>query len=1303
MKNINTKLRTVFNSFVLVSLLSSNTMLSADDTEVFYSVNVSKPNLLFVLDMSGSMNEPIEAGSNSTSKHELIREVNHSLNDGFQKWDNRTSTGGGTSKLGGGWGDYTWSLKFTPSNMNAVRFDNLGIPKNSRITEAYIQFTATGSNDNGKETDIDIYVEDSSNADYFYFNNYRYGNAKTIIGNHRTLYESVKWKDVPRWKKREKKRDQRTPNLKENIQRIIDKSNWQPDNGIAFLFDTVKGKRLAKSFDWSGTQPSPPEIHIKYETEETVSTTRLNVMKSAFRKVLSTAPSNVNVGLMKYSSQDADSIYESENKRHHYVSGITTPIMDINSFATEITAGYDNRDNLINPDARATVRSYLPDVVNSWVGYGGTPIVDALYEAALYFRGDKMHYGKTLNNTTSTNTRAGYLVGDVEVAYASGSHPSTYVGGAEINTDITSSGRSSITDKNYISPIKSSCQANYIVLMSDGYPSYYTQASWGSDKGPFAHAYAGENGNPAMSQSNLVHDFTQAMSGVSCAVDPEGFNAGTCGAELTSFLANHDQSPFAEVQTIKTFTVGFGDGLDEETVEYLKGLATYEGKSPSYYDARDEETLISSFRRILTEVSKPSGTLASPGYSVNIKNGLAHEKDIYIPVFDRKNSSVWSGNLKKFQIVDNGDGQRRIQGSNDKDAVDDLGSFTSDAHDYWSNSSTIEGSDGKDVLKGGVASLINSPDERKLYSNIKNDDLTDSKNKISSDNKEFIEELKKVTNADKDERKRMADFIRGWKNGDKDEGARKHMGDMLHSEPLIITYEKGDGNGNDKEQYLFAATNEGYLHVFDTKTGEEKFAFMPKELLKNIDPQFKEAGVAKDHKYGVDGQLSYWQNDDHVYVYFGLRRGGRSYYALDVTDLDKPKLMWSKTGGSGDLKNLGESWSKPYLARVRTTNGNDKEVVIVSGGYDSIEDRDDQEASEPVDAKQGNDIFIFDAVSGERVWSLRKNMDSRQIVNSIPGGVRALDTNQNGAVDRMYFGDTGGHIWRLDLSEVLGSSGARDSTSKLVKLASLGGADEQARKFYNEPDISVMKHDGKTVYAVTIGSGFRAHPMDKTIEDRFFVVRDDSPYKTLVTSGEDKNFQTITKGDLATIEMTETSSGVTLTHAKFNEANKGWTLKMPKAGEKILASSIVVDGTVIFTALVPEALTSGTGIDACAAPATYGRMYAIDIETGEAALDLDKSNNTDDSNLSESENKVINDNDFVTEAITKVIPDKIRQIFNTPSIIEEKDDEGNVINTECEHDVDLRSGKRNLQVDSYDACRLESIYWNDPQRDDLQN
>jgi Tfp pilus tip-associated adhesin PilY1 len=794
---------------------------------------------------------------------------------------------------------------------------------------------------------------------------------------------------------------------------------------------------------------------------------------------------------------------------------------------------------------------------------------------------------------------------------------------------------------------------------------------------------------------------------------------GTCGREITQYLATNDQMPDAgrggntgvkEKQTVKTFTIGFGQGLEDGAEEYLRSLATVDGQG--YYTADNKEELKNAFQKIFDTVAKAKGSLSSPGYSVNVKSGLEHEDDIYIPVFDRKNTSRWSGNLKKFKLV-NDNGKRKIRGKNNKDAVDELGGFTKESKDYWSKNSQP---DGLDIQKGGAAELID-PVNRVVYTSVgcSNDcDLTANKLELANNAIDSsvlgINDLGLSDSAKAARRERLINFARGWEEGFYDANAtpkgikRHYMGDMLHSEPLVITYKK-DGHANGKKQYIFAGTNEGYLHAFDTADGKEKFAFMPAELLKNQDALLKNEGTYRDHKYGVDGVMSYWHDDknnnrevdtgESVYLYFGLRRGGRSYYALDITDMDSPKLLWSVTGdkdittSSSPWASLGQTWSAPYLARVGLSDGSKKEVVIFTGGYDPAEDRDKaggrnelDSSTKTVETKMGNNIFIVDAKEGTLLWSLRESMgDTTSLKHSLPGGFRMLDVNRNGLVDRLYFADTGGHVWRLDLSESLSKTG--DNKSVLTEFANLAGSGVEARKFYNEPDVAMMKPDGKTIFAVSIGSGFRAHPNDKVIQDKMFVLRDVSPYEPLPES-----FTTITKDELASVSISSVNDVISLTHSGFGDEDKdkGWFLSLPD-GEKVLAQAITFDGVITFTTMVPQILTQG--VDPCKAPKAFGRLYALNILTGESVIDLD-------------EDDAVNDDDAYIDVVKGEIPGKPQIIFNkfTKKVVSTDADTGEVTKTSCSHPVDIRVGKKRSQVTGYDACRLESVYWNDPQPND---
>jgi len=184
----------------------------------------------------------------------------------------------------------------------------------------------------------------------------------------------------------------------------------------------------------------------------------------------------------------------------------------------------------------------------------------------------------------------------------------------------------------------------------------------------------------------------------------------------------------------------------------------------------------------------------------------------------------------------------------------------------------------------------------------------------------------------------------------------------------------------------------------------------------------------------------------------------------------------------------------------------------------------------------GDDIFIVDAETGNLLWNMRDDAEhGSNVSHAIPGGVRILDVNRNGFLDRMYFADTGGNVWRLDLDETLGSE------SILTKLASLGGGGANARKFYNEPDVAKLRYGGKTKYTISLGSGLRPHPLNTVIKDKMFILVDESPFTAV-----SEDYSVITLGNLSSI----TQSGGKVT------SEKGWYFGFSDAGEKVLSSSI---------------------------------------------------------------------------------------------------------------------------------------------------
>lgn len=1370
----------------------------ADDTEIYFSSAISRvnPNVLFVLDVSGSMDQNVDgSGGDKIEVHTLSRTIS-SGNDDAEEYKNNGRMYRGSS-------DLELTKEGSAQQYIGLRFRDISIPKGSKINSAYIQFQ-TDEVSEGNTGNLLIKGEKRTNASSF-------GSSDKNISDRRKTSHYVSWAP-PTWGiVGERGAKQRTPNLNNIVNEITTQSNWEANNSIVFIIEKHNNgdtRRTAESYN--GSHSGAPELIIEYEGTA-ADKNRLQVMQSALKTVLDNAPTHLNVGLMNYGE-----IEKSDDKL-----GIKFPIKNIEDLAYPIVSdalsldGSSNiewwRSNIPEPTDSVVVRTYLSQITDwfwkdNWYDekyenrgvedmehIGTTPIVDALYEAALYFRGEQLGWGQgesgaswdsgraashpstydgdtiewndAVCNDTWTKTKSGRKIKFNENEYSwmrcpsNASNPSgigTYANcaGTEVCSNYQScsnwvsghcnsysdpdeSGNRYCTNytngycnggtttklrckyqvcdggysatPDYISPIEQSCQRNFIVLLSDGKPQYSRRWDRKGDrdgtnsKGPTYWKLADDEwaGLADKTDGAIAFDHTSCADNLS----PFGYASGACGAELTKFLSEQDQSPMEGLQAIDTYAIGFGLGSEVNASLYLQSLVT---TTDGYFEANDEDKLATAFGNILSIVGATTSAYASPGYTVNMKNTTENDEFIYIPVFDKRLAPTWSGNLKKFKLVSSTDAQgrglRKIQGKNNVDAVDNLGAFTEEAIDYWSTTDN-DNPDGYFVTKGGVASLL-TPATRKLYSNLACASypcaLTSTLNHIKEANTENDKPITNTvlaiaTNNTANDRKNLIKFIRGY---DADGASRQHMGDVLHSMPIIQTYKKGDNAGAGKEQYIFTATNEGYLHVFDTATGQEKFAFMPKELFKNIEIQYLDNDTG-GHRYGIDGQLSLWHDDtDHndevngeekVYLYIGLRRGGRSYYALDVTNINEPLLTWKIDGTTdADFSNLGYTWSKPYLGGIRqeTTDPSDNntikkitKVMIFTGGYDNNQDNEEQTTAN-VTANYGNDIFIVNAKTGNRIWSLKSSgiEGAENLEHSLPGGLRLLDLNHNGAIDRLYFADTGGNIWRLELNEELNETDS-NNRSKLIKLASFGGTDTNARKFYNEPDISMFKHKGRSVLALSIGSGYRAHPMNKDITDYFFTLLDRSTFERIDTD----TFSTIqlTSSDMAKVTLSVNEEGAkSLNYGALDETDllsidkRGWYLDFSSNGEKVLADAITVDGVISFTTFVPQSIPNDAVVDLCTVPATQGRLYSMNLLTAKPAYDL---------NWDGGEPTV--DDIFVAVSADE-IPGAPQRVFNSFECSAGT----------CKHAVDIRVGKKLLQASSYDRRYLEPVYWTDPNK-----
>jgi type IV pilus assembly protein PilY1 len=145
------------------------------------------------------------------------------------------------------------------------------------------------------------------------------------------------------------------------------------------------------------------------------------------------------------------------------------------------------------------------------------------------------------------------------------------------------------------------------------------------------------------------------------------------------------------------------------------------------------------------------------------------------------------------------------------------------------------------------------------------------------------------------------------------------MGDPLHSQPAAIIY---GGSADSPDIVVFVGTNDGYSARHRWQHWRGAVVVRAERTAERHEPPVLRSATSNFKHYGIDGSIVPVVNDknnngeiepgdgDFVYILFGMRRGGDSFYALDVTNKNAPVLKWV-----ANYPEFGQSWSTPVPVR----------------------------------------------------------------------------------------------------------------------------------------------------------------------------------------------------------------------------------------------------------------------------------------------------------------------------------------------------------------------------------------------------
>ncbi|MDR2452544.1 MAG: hypothetical protein LBE85_12460, partial [Candidatus Accumulibacter sp.] len=414
---------------------------------------------------------------------------------------------------------------------------------------------------------------------------------------------------------------------------------------------------------------------------------------------------------------------------------------------------------------------------------------------------------------------------------------------------------------------------------------------------------------------------------------------------------------------------------------------------------------------------------------------------------------------------------------------------------------------------------------------------------------------------------------------------------MLYTDKGYSTYRTAKAS---RRAQVYVGANDGMLHAFDATTGEETWAYVPSFVIPGL-YRLADKNYASLHRFYVDGTpvagdvcfgAGCSLNDSgsanwRTLLVGGLNRGGRGYYALDVTDPDNPEALWEFA-----RDDLGYSYGNPLITKLASG----KWVVLLTSGYNNVS---------PGDGK--GHLFVLDAETG----ALLSDIVTSAGGTGAPSGLAkimgwARDALYNNTVRQVYGGDLLGNVWRFDPSHP-------DTGAHL--LATLKDGSGNAQPITSTPEITLAPVVGKEWVLLFVGTGQLLGSSDLETDgvQSFYAIKDDFLATTSYTDlrANDSGFvQQTMSSALCPDDSPYCQPGepiVTITGNEVNwgveDGDNGWYVDFPVAGERVDTNTRLAKGVLTITTNKPQ---SG----ACV-PAGVSFRYHLNYRSGAAIVTME--------------------------------------------------------------------------------------------------
>lgn len=398
------------------------------------------------------------------------------------------------------------------------------------------------------------------------------------------------------------------------------------------------------------------------------------------------------------------------------------------------------------------------------------------------------------------------------------------------------------------------------------------------------------------------------------------------------------------------------------------------------------------------------------------------------------------------------------------------------------------------------------------------------------------------------------------------------LGDIVNSEavyvgkPSLAFSDSGYGafasSAATRRKMVYVASNSGMLHAFDATTGNEVWAFVPTAVLPRL-YKLADKDYANKHEYFVDGsptvQDAFIGGEWRTVLVGSLGLGGRSYFALDITDPDNPKALWEFTH-----PNMGLTVGRAEIGKLASGEW----VVVLPSGLNNIPNGEAYYSS--ADGK--GYIYVVNLSSGTLVTSVNGSgiIPTGQGSTSTPSGlghIRAWydDGETNATMLRLYGGDNLGNVWRFDVNNNVAPAGF-----EALRLITLKDGSGNTQPVTSRPELG----QAGSYAMVYVGTGRYLGTSDfsDTSQQSIYAIKDrltDQSFDQPRSAPSAFVRQTLVDGTCPTgVAACTAATAVRSVPSPLPvnlATNGGWYVDLPVSSERVTTEPVLALGTLVVT------------------------------------------------------------------------------------------------------------------------------------------